>query len=162
MVGNYHYTPNKIIQPVPTSRSVKPEAVPSIEKIAWQSSKKKSFKLQNADTITSLTESAGSGNLYMLLLSMTIAYRLIIYFNLKASGQNGSSQPTKILKSSSSFATRTPGLTNYKGKGPRISFADDHGGKLAQNVYVDQLHYSTSYHGKDMSGTCIGCNCSIS
>ena len=139
---------------------MKPEAVPSIEKIAWQSTKKQSFKLQNADTITSLTESAGFGNLTILFI---IDYDGLSDISLlKASGQNGSGQPTKILKSSSSFATRTPGLTNYKGKGPRISFADDHGGKLVQNVYVDQLHYSTSYHGKDMSGTCIGCNCSIS
>lgn len=51
-------------------------------------------------------------------------------------------QPIKILKSESTFAKSFGQRGQNKGK--KIIFADENGENIAENVYVEQLHYSTS------------------
>jgi hypothetical protein len=67
-----------------------------------------------------------------------------------------SKSPVKILKLESAFAKAFPTQPS-PGTDKKLSFADEHGDPIAENVYVESLHYSTApYNTTEISkGCCI-------
>jgi len=56
----------------PTSRTVKPEASTSVGKLRASPGRKKSFKLQNIETTSTLSDSAGAGSYGLLITFISI------------------------------------------------------------------------------------------
>lgn len=71
------------------------------------------------------------------------------------SGVPNGGSAVKILKTESTFAKSFGQRGQNKGK--KIVFADENGNSIAENVYVEQLHYSSSsYSASDIpKGCCI-------
>ena len=69
---------------------------------------------------------------------------------------SGENSTQKILKMDSSFAHRSS-TQKQNNMSRKVTFADEHGDKICENNFVDQLHYSSSsFSSKEIPA--IGCH----
>ena len=85
--------------------------------------------------------------------------------SVSSSGSVKVSNGVNILKSESTYSNRNSNNTTNSSKAStntkKIQFADDIGEQLAENNYVEELHYSPSSYGQSEAQH-MGCNCIIS
>lgn len=66
--------------------------------------------------------------------------------------------PVKILKSESTFAKSFGQRNSASTKSKKLQFADEVGNNLTENVFIDQLHYSSNNYStapEQTKGCCI-------
>lgn len=79
---------------------------------------------------------------------------------MELAGASSQSSPKTdgVLRAISSY--KNPANKNRIVTGKKLSFADEHGSELTENVFVEQLHYSPSNYAASDSPT--GCGCVVS